>query len=269
MALKSLQEIQKEIGEWSRKQFGNNVSKRTGDCLFSQNALTGIVEEVGELNHVTICMHQGRRGYDPTTDEGRAKYNADRNDALADILVFMCDYAYREDVDLLTVLNETWDKVVSKRTVANWEEHSHEQTTPTIDNSRLGLQEGETAVYGFCPKCGAPGRLRERRWNGNDVCFNGHEYPSSKAIYPESVMVQQTGQGFAEPPEEKTEHSCPRCEPVIKVSDMPTDSFGDGLHRELSNSYDRYCEKCKRSRIHRLNTTGICPDCYALISKGQ
>ncbi len=36
--------------------------------------------------------------------------------------------------------------------------------------------------YGFCPTCGAPGRTRERRPNGNDTCENGHSYPSAKSV---------------------------------------------------------------------------------------
>ena len=35
--------------------------------------------------------------------------------------------------------------------------------------------------YGFCPQCRAPGANRERRINGNDVCANGHIYPSKNA----------------------------------------------------------------------------------------
>lgn len=37
------------------------------------------------------------------------------------------------------------------------------------------------AVYGYCPQCGAPGEMRERRPNGNDRCQRGHKYPSVKA----------------------------------------------------------------------------------------
>ena len=40
---------------------------------------------------------------------------------------------------------------------------------------------GETP-YGHCPKCDAPGVLRERRIDGNDRCANGHEYPSRDAV---------------------------------------------------------------------------------------
>lgn len=38
------------------------------------------------------------------------------------------------------------------------------------------------SVYGFCPQCGAPGKMRERRPNGDDVCERGHKYPSRTAL---------------------------------------------------------------------------------------
>ena len=37
------------------------------------------------------------------------------------------------------------------------------------------------SAYGFCPYCGAAGKTRERRLNGNDRCEQGHEYPSRLA----------------------------------------------------------------------------------------
>lgn len=127
--LKDLQTLQREVADWSRENFGDNVSKWTGQKLFSQNALTGLVEEVGDLNGITIQYHQGRRGYDPTTEEGQKKYVSNRNDAIADIMIFLMDYCDREGVDLLTVVNDTWTNIVSKRnakTRASWEKHSHD-----------------------------------------------------------------------------------------------------------------------------------------------
>jgi hypothetical protein len=35
---------------------------------------------------------------------------------------------------------------------------------------------------GYCPICLAPGKLRERRIDGNDICENGHEYPSKSVL---------------------------------------------------------------------------------------
>lgn len=40
----------------------------------------------------------------------------------------------------------------------------------------------KNAPYGYCPKCGAPGMDRERRPNGNDTCYAGHQYPNKDAI---------------------------------------------------------------------------------------
>jgi ribosomal protein S17E len=36
--------------------------------------------------------------------------------------------------------------------------------------------------YGYCPICGAKGKSRERRINGDDRCENDHVYPSSTAL---------------------------------------------------------------------------------------
>jgi len=36
--------------------------------------------------------------------------------------------------------------------------------------------------YGYCPKCGAPGKSRERRPNGYDRCENGCVYPSRDSL---------------------------------------------------------------------------------------
>ena len=39
--------------------------------------------------------------------------------------------------------------------------------------------------YGFCPKCGAEAIRRERRLNGDDICANGHKYPSKDTLNEE------------------------------------------------------------------------------------
>lgn len=52
--------------------------------------------------------------------------------------------------------------------------------------------EPQSAPYGYCPHCGAKGKMRERRIDGNDVCENGHTYNSNYAkLYkkPESPPV--------------------------------------------------------------------------------
>jgi hypothetical protein len=36
--------------------------------------------------------------------------------------------------------------------------------------------------YGYCPRCNAPGKDRERRLDGNDTCENGHVYRSKASL---------------------------------------------------------------------------------------
>ena len=48
----------------------------------------------------------------------------------------------------------------------------------------------ENNPYGYCPKCGAPGRQREKRPGGNDICENGCVYPSASAVFPDEEEGQ-------------------------------------------------------------------------------
>ena len=43
---------------------------------------------------------------------------------------------------------------------------------------------------GYCPQCGQPGAMRERRPNGNDKCMMGHVYPSADAT-PRPTAAEQ------------------------------------------------------------------------------
>jgi RNA polymerase-binding transcription factor DksA len=59
------------------------------------------------------------------------------------------------------------------------ESEDEEEETITEEENDM---ENETSPYGFCPECGAPGKTRERRLNGNDTCENGCTYPSKDAL---------------------------------------------------------------------------------------
>lgn len=141
--MKSLIQIQSEIGDWARRQFGDNPNRSeghpgVGTPLGSQPALNGMNEEVGELagaalgrhdahvaalasammkiNHAYVYRQQGRGDYADVD-----KYLADLEDGLADLMVFACDFCNRvgretgREVNLLGALNETWDRVCKRR----------------------------------------------------------------------------------------------------------------------------------------------------------
>lgn len=53
------------------------------------------------------------------------------------------------------------------------------------------------AIYGYCPCCGARGKFRERRSNGNDLCDNGCQYPSKDALKePMTVRYDSNGRSI-------------------------------------------------------------------------
>lgn len=117
--MKTLNEIQEEVREWA-EQFGDNESAYTGQMLFSLPPLLGMMEELGELAAPTCKRHQGRYKQDLTETERQCEYRKDVKDALADLMIFMCDYANREGVDLISTLNAVWE-TVRNRSQKTWD----------------------------------------------------------------------------------------------------------------------------------------------------
>lgn len=82
----------------------------------------------------------------------------------------------------LDALFVAYDQTCSVGRPKDWK-----QIKDAIDALSKALQDkagevGERAApYGYCPECGAPGVMRERRPDGDDKCSNGHQYPSRTA----------------------------------------------------------------------------------------
>lgn len=86
---------------------------------------------------------------------------------------------------------------------------------------RPAAQEGEReAPYGYCPECGAPGVMRERRPDGDDKCSNGHRYPSRSAHT--SLPTQPAAQATPEP---KIRLTADITDPAVQA--RLTEKFGD------------------------------------------
>lgn len=51
-----------------------------------------------------------------------------------------------------------------------------------INVRKNGNAAKKAGSYGLCPTCKEVGAIRERRFNGNDICINNHVYPSKNAI---------------------------------------------------------------------------------------
>lgn len=100
----SLDNLQDELAPWVEKNFPHTYPAG----VLPYRPLLGIVEEVGELAHSHLKQEQGIRGT-PEEHETAGK------DALADIFVYMCDYATQRGWDVHETVEHVWRKVVSKR----------------------------------------------------------------------------------------------------------------------------------------------------------
>jgi|LGVF01.2.fsa_nt_gb NTP pyrophosphatase (non-canonical NTP hydrolase) len=84
---------------WTEKNFPDQVAD---DCF------KGVVEEVGELAHADLKKKQGIRGTS-------AEFDAEARDAVGDIMIYLMGYCTQRGWLLSEVLQDTWEKVVSKR----------------------------------------------------------------------------------------------------------------------------------------------------------
>lgn len=83
----TLSELQTAVGKWSRSNFGAQESKAYPNLVLgSLNPLLGIGEELGEL--------------------AGAITTPDQVDAVADVVIYLCDYAEREYVKLDQIIGQ-------------------------------------------------------------------------------------------------------------------------------------------------------------------
>jgi NTP pyrophosphatase (non-canonical NTP hydrolase) len=95
--LEGLREAQIETGKWHRRNFPNSQK---------YESLLGILEEAGELAHAHLKVVQGIRGGEDL--------EAQREDAVGDLLVFLLNYCNTNSLDLVNCFVKTWNEV-SKR----------------------------------------------------------------------------------------------------------------------------------------------------------
>lgn len=96
--MSTLQDVQEDQRAWVKHNFGERPAWMP---------IMGAMEELGELAHSFLKKEQGIKG----TPE---QHDADIRDALADIVIFLCDAASALGVDLDDAVLETWE-VVRKR----------------------------------------------------------------------------------------------------------------------------------------------------------
>jgi len=94
-----LPKLQAEMKRWVEYNFTETNSVEQ---------FLGVVEEVGELAHAIVKLHQGIRGDAETLE-------AEERDAIGDIVIFLMNYCNFRGYDFEKIVALTWENVVSKR----------------------------------------------------------------------------------------------------------------------------------------------------------
>ena len=89
-----LNEIQKEIKEWTNKNFPNTDASEQ---------VIGMTEELGELAHHFLKWKQGIRN-DENHREGII-------DAVGDLMIYLMNFCSIADINLEHTIEKTWNKV--------------------------------------------------------------------------------------------------------------------------------------------------------------
>jgi NTP pyrophosphatase (non-canonical NTP hydrolase) len=89
-----LQQLQEEVQKWSTRNFPNAKPYQP---------LLGATEEIGELCHSHLKLEQGIR-----TDQN---HREKAEDAIADIVIYLADYCWRNGYNLQDAIDKTWLKV--------------------------------------------------------------------------------------------------------------------------------------------------------------
>jgi len=105
----SLDCLQSEVGEWSDKNFPDDLSYRK---------LLGIIEELGELAHAHLKLEQGIRLDEPLTDM--------KKDAIGDLIIYLLDYCHKEDLWLTDCIRLAWSKVKRREWRKRMEEENEQ-----------------------------------------------------------------------------------------------------------------------------------------------
>lgn len=89
-----LRELQTEQVEWVKHNFGERESWQP---------LLGLMEELGEITHAYLKLHQGIRVSEDHLESMR--------DGVGDVVIFLADFATAMGFDLEDCVTETWAKV--------------------------------------------------------------------------------------------------------------------------------------------------------------
>lgn len=116
-----LAELQQEISAWSRTNFGSQVSKQNGVVLGPLAPLLGIAEE--------LCEYADAYSH-PMSFESIPEYEIETLDALADLMIYLLDYASRSGFAVSITVDELHETMYQKIVDANLVQNGFDPVLP-------------------------------------------------------------------------------------------------------------------------------------------
>lgn len=116
--------------------------------------------------------------------------------------------------------------------------------------------KSDSSPYGYCPVCGASGKMRERRMDGNDTCTNGHTYPSKNAKRMKAMAEDtQPDETENETAEESQQDDIPASAKVAKAAleahkailDSVAEGMGTLEHEKMNKAFKSYLGKSRKA----------------------
>lgn len=134
----SLAQAQKAIGAWALRNFGSNWSRTRNIHLGSLGPCLGVFEEAGELAHAVLKNAQGIRGMDD-----QQTYEEARDDAVADVIIYLLDFCEREGTSLEQALAKTVSKILKRDWRSDPYGHTAEAGSPSVLGNDVSEVIGE------------------------------------------------------------------------------------------------------------------------------
>lgn len=142
----NFRELQEKHGQWAETNFPNAEK---------WEPLVGMQEELGELSHAFLKMHQGIRVNED--HEGKMV------DAVGDILIYMADFCNRNGIDMQEALETTWAEVKER----DWKNNKQDgQGCKTEEAVQAGQTEKFGSQYVWLRKSNQQGEAPEGKFVG-------------------------------------------------------------------------------------------------------
>lgn len=186
LPLITLRQLQLELKPWQAHNFPNRQPVEP---------LLGVAEETGELCHAHL---KGVQKIRHTPEEVRSM----KEDAVADIIVYLADYCNAEGIDLEAALFKTWSKVKQR----DWQKNKLD-ADKKVDND---ITVADNMFSVVCPLCNITVGPQEGYYIGGQLSI--FHRGCAEAVVRKAPDFMKPAPGIQRPSKK-----CPACQRIVEA----------------------------------------------------